>query len=223
MSALVFSLASPVTFASAKHDKSTRSVGHVVQATSALVDQTALVVGTTLYNGDTVTTNPDGSMRAAVRSSQIALPASSSATLEECTDELHVLVNTGTVNFVASSSDRVELIIAQGIVRPLDGQSATGQISIISPREAIVSASQGSLTIDDDGNRRTIASGQTYKITMGGDPRDYAPTSGCEAAYDNAKMVHPVSRNLVFELIVVGGAAGAGYAIWQLNTESPSK
>ncbi len=125
--------------------KSARPVGHVVQATSALVDQAELNVGTTLYNGDTVDTKPDGSMHATVRSSQIALPNTSSATLEECTDELHILVNEGTVVFTASASDHVELIIAQGIVKPQDGQSASGQISIVSPREAIVTATHGSL------------------------------------------------------------------------------
>ncbi len=59
---------------------------------------------------------------------------------------------------------------------------------------------------------------------MGGDPRDYAPSSGCAAAdQNNTKMMHPHSRNLIFDLIIVGGAAGAGYAIWQLDTVSPSK
>jgi hypothetical protein len=221
--AMILSLASPATFAS-KKDKAARSVGHVVQATAATVDQTALVVGTTLYNGDTVTTNVDGSMRASIRSSQVSMPAVSSATLEECTDELHVLVNAGTVSFTAESADRMELIIAQGIVRPADGQSASGQISIVGPREAVVSALRGSLTLDDDGTRHTIPEGKAYRITMGGDPRDYAPASGCEAAeQNNSKMVHPRSRNLVFDLIVVGGAAGAGYALWQANTVSPSK
>jgi hypothetical protein len=36
-------------------------------------------------------------------------------------------------------------------------------------------------------------------------------------------MIHPTQRNLIFDLIVAGGAAGAGYALWQLNTVSPSK
>jgi hypothetical protein len=216
-------LAPSSSFASKDRDKAARQVGHVVQATSALVDTVNLAVGTTLYNGDTVTTKPDGSMRASVRSSQIAMPASSSATLEECTDELHVLVNQGTVDFTASASDRMELIIAQGIVKPLDGQSASGQISIVSPREAVVSATHGSLIVDDDGNRTTIPEGKTYRITMGGDPRDYAPASGCEGAEHDSKMIHPHSRNLLFDLIAGGGAAGIGYALWQINTESPSK
>ncbi len=216
-------LAPSASLASKDREKAARQVGHVIQATSAIVDTVNLTVGTTLYNGDTVTTAQDGSMRASVRSSQIAMPASSSATLEECTDELHVLVNQGTVNFTASASDKMELIIAQGIVRPADGQSASGQISIVSPREAIVSATHGSLIIDDDGNHQTIPDGKTYRITMGGDPRDYAPASGCEGAEHDSKMIHPHSRNLLFDLIVTGGAAGVGYALWQINTESPSK
>ena len=117
-----------------KQEKAARQVGHVIQATSAIVDTVNLTVGTTLYNGEHASPPPSGSMRASVRSSQIAMPASSSATLEECTDELHVLVNQGTVNFTASASDKMELIIAQGIVRPADGQSASGQISIVPAR-----------------------------------------------------------------------------------------
>jgi hypothetical protein len=222
--ALAFAQAQPAAFAASKDkDKPARPVGHVVQAASALVDRTTLNVGTTLYNGDTIYTDIEGSMHASVRSSLVAMPASSSVTLEECTDELHVLVNQGTVVFTASPADHMELIIAQGIVRPADGQSASGQISIVSPREAIVSATHGSLVVDDDGNQQTIPEGKTYKITMGGDPRDYAPASGCAGGDQNSKMVHPRSRNLLFDLIIAGAAAGAGYGIWQLDTVSPSK
>jgi hypothetical protein len=206
-----------------KRDDKARPVGHVIQTVDSEVDQTKLVVGTTLYNGDTITTAPDGNMLASLRSSQLAMDPSSQAALELCTDELHVLVYYGTVNFTASAADHVEFIIAQGIVKPLDGQSASGRISIVSDREAVVSATHGGLIVDDDGKRTTINDGQTYRITLGGDPRDYAPASGCAAGYDNAKMIHPGQRNLLFDLIFVGGAAGAGYGLWQLNTVSPSK
>jgi hypothetical protein len=208
----------------AKRDKATKVVGHVTQTVAASIDQTELTVGTTLYNGDTIDTAETGSMHAGVHSSQLALDPSSSATLEECTDELHVLVNYGTVNFNAAAADKVEFIIAQGIVRPSDGGSASGRISLISSREAMVSATQGSLDIDDDGKHTTIPEGKTYKITLGGDPRDYAPAPGCGAGYaDNAKMIHPVSRNLTLELILLGIGAGGGYILWQHLTESPSK
>jgi hypothetical protein len=208
----------------AKHDKANKTVGHVTQTNAASIDQTELTVGTTLYNGDTVDTAESGSMHAGVHSSQLELDPSSSATLEECTDELHVLVNYGTVNFNAAAADKVEFIIAQGIVRPLDGGSASGRISLVSSREAVVSATQGSLDIDDDGKHTTIPEGKTYKITLGGDPRDYAPAPGCGAGYlDNAKMIHPVTRNLTFSLILLGLAGGGGYLLWQHSAESPSK
>ncbi|MGD0304748.1 MAG: hypothetical protein ABSC71_07960 [Candidatus Acidiferrales bacterium] len=204
-------------------DKAARPVGHVVQTVDAEVDQSKLTVGTTLYNGDTITTAADGSMLASLRSSQLAMDPSSQAALELCTDELHVLVYYGTVNFTAAAADHVEFIISQGIVKPLDGQTASGRISVVSEREAVVSATHGSLVVDDDGKRTTISEGQSYRITLGGDPRDYAPSTGCAGAEQNTKMIHPTQRNLIFDLIVAGGAAGAGYALWQLNTVSPSK
>jgi hypothetical protein len=208
----------------AKRDKTTRAVGHVTQTNAASIEQTELTVGTTLYNGDTIDTAESGSMHAGVHASQLALDPSSSATLEECTDELHVLVNYGTVNFNAAAADKVEFIIAQGIVRPSNGGSASGRIALISSREAVISATQGSLDIDDDGKHTTIPEGKTHKITLGGDPRDYAPAPGCGAGYmDNAKMLHPVTRNLTFELILLGVGAGGGYILWQHLTESPSK
>jgi hypothetical protein len=206
-----------------RDDKAARPVGHVVQATAAEVDQAKLTVGTTLYNGDTITTDTTGSMLASVRSSQLAMSSSSQDALEECTDQLHVLVYYGTTDFTASAADHVEFLIAQGIVKPLDGQSASGRISVVSEREAVVSAKQGSLVVDDDGKKTTIPEGQSYRITLGGDPHDYAPAPGCGGGEENTKMIHPGQRNLLFDLIIAGGAAGAGYALWQLNTVSPSK
>jgi hypothetical protein len=206
-----------------RDDKAARPVGHVVQAVAAEVDQAKLMVGTTLYNGDTITTDTSGSMLASVRSSQLAMSSSSQDALELCSDELHVLVYYGTTDFTAAAADHVEFIIAQGIVRPLDGQSASGRISVVSEREAVVSATHGSLVVDDDGKKTTINEGQSYRITLGGDPHDYAPAPGCGGAEQNTKMIHPHDRNLLFDLIIAGGAAGAGYALWQLNTVSPSK
>ena len=74
----------------------------MIQTLDAEVDQSKLTVGTTLYNGDTITTASDGSMLASLRSSQLAMDPSSQAALELCTDELHVLVYYGTVNFTAT-------------------------------------------------------------------------------------------------------------------------
>ena len=132
--ACAFGLAPSATFAANANnggnkdrhdDKAARPVGHVVQTVDSEVDQSKLTVGTTLYNGDTITTASDGNMLASLRSSQLAMDPSSQAALELCTDELHVLVYYGTVNFTAAAADHVEFIISQGIVKLLDGPTAS--------------------------------------------------------------------------------------------------
>jgi hypothetical protein len=137
---------------------------------------------------------------------------------------VHALVARGTVGFSSNGTDQVGLEIPEGIVSAANGQPAYGQVTLMGPREVVISAYRGTLVLDNDGEMHTIPAGKSYRVSMDLEPAATKPEQ--EAAGVGGKdhdIVAPRHRHLVFDLIVVGAvAAVAAVTYWEV-TQSPSK
>lgn len=202
-----------------------KPLGFVVQAREALLDNSNLAVGTTVYPGDMVQTDEGGTLRLKFGASQLYLLSSSAATLSEKGNIIRAKVGRGTVGFSASAGSDVEIEIPQGILRSANGQPAYGQVTITSPQEVIIAAYAGALVLDNDGELHTIPAGRTYRVTMDLEPAAQ-PASSIGRDQNPGKdsgVIPPKRRRLVFDLILVGGVAIGSYLIWREVTESPSR
>lgn len=200
-----------------------KPLGLVIQAQEAQIGTAIVAVGTTVYPGDTVQTETGGTLRMKVGGSQVYLLASSAATLSQKSDMVHALVARGTVGFSSDGTDQVGLEIPEGIVSAANGQPAYGQVTITGPREVVISAYRGTLVLDNDGELHTIPAGKSYRVTMDLEPAPTKPAQ--EAAGVGGKdndIVAPKHRHLVFDLIVLGGAAAISAVIFYEVSQSPS-
>jgi len=200
-----------------------KPLGLVIQAQEAQIGTAIVAVGTTVYPGDTVQTETGGTLRMKVGGSQVYLLASSAATLSQKSDMVHALVARGTVGFSSDGTDQVGLEIPEGIVSAANGQPAYGQVTITGPREVVISAYRGTLVLDNDGELHTIPAGKSYRVTMDLEPAATKPAQ--EAAGVGGKdsdIVTPKRRHLVFDLIVLGGAAAISAVIFYEVSQSPS-
>jgi len=197
-----------------------KPLGLVTQATEAHLGSAAVAIGTTVYPGDTLATDEGGTVRLKVGGSQFYLLASSSATLSAGSAIVNASVARGTVGFSSNGTDQLSLEIPEGIVRAANGQPGYGQVTIIGPREVIVSAYRGTLILDNDGELHEIPAGKSYRVTMDLEPA--SEPQGPAGAGGNNKVVAPRRRHLLFDLIILGAAGGASYALWYHLSESPS-
>jgi len=197
-----------------------KPLGLVTQATEAHLGSATVAIGTTVYPGDTLATDEGGTARVKVGSSQFYLLSSSSATLSENSAIVNAAVARGTVGFSSNGTDQLALQIPEGIVRAANGQPGYGQVTIIGPREVIVSAYRGTLVLDNDGDVHEIPAGKSYRVTMDLDAA--AEPQAPAGAGANNKVVAPRHRHLLFDLIVLGAVGGASYALWYHLSESPS-
>jgi len=197
-----------------------KPLGLVTQATQARLGSATVAIGTTVYPGDTLDTDEGGTVRLKVGGSQFYLLSSSSATLSENSALVNASVARGTVGFSSNGTDQLALQIPEGIVRAANGQPGYGQVTIIGPREVIVSAYRGTLVLDNDGDVHEIPAGKSYRVTMDLDPA--AEPQAPAGAGANNKVVAPRHRHLLFDLIVLGAVGGASYALWYHLSESPS-
>ncbi len=198
-----------------------KPLGLVTQALQAHLGDAIVAIGTTVYPGDTIATEVGGTARLKIGGGQIYLLSSSAATLSQSSNAVHAVVARGTVGFSSNGTDQLALEIPEGILRAADGIPSYGQVTIINPLEVVISAYRGTLVLDNDGELHTIPEGKSYRVTM-----DYEPAATAEpqgpAGAPTGKVAYPKHRHLVFDLIVAGAAAGAGFALWYHLTESPS-
>jgi hypothetical protein len=200
-----------------------KPLGLVVQAREALLDNSTLAVGTTVYPGDTVQTDEGGTLRLKFGTNQLYLLSSSAATFSQNENTIRATVGRGTVGFSSAASSELELAIPQGILRAGRGQSASGQVTITNPQEVVISAYQGALVLDNEGEFHTIPAGKTYRVTMDLEPAAQPePARRDQDTNKDAGVIPTKRRKLYFELVLIGAAAIGTYFIWREVTESPS-
>ena len=201
-----------------------KPLGLVVQAREAMLDNSTLAVGTTVFPGDTVQTDEGGTLRLKFGTNQLYLLSSSAATFSQNENTIRATVARGTVGFSSNASSELELAIPQGILRAARGQAASGQVTITNPQEVVISSYQGALVLDNEGEFHTIPAGKTYRVTMDLEPaaEPAAPARRDQDPNKDAGVIPTKRRKLYFELILVGAAAIGSYFIWREVTVSPS-
>jgi hypothetical protein len=202
-----------------------KPLGLVTQATLAQLGDAKAAIGTTVYPGDTLATDQGGMLRLKVGTSQIYLLAASSATLNQNSSAISATVKAGTVGIATTSSDPVSLEIPEGILRPAAGSAAYGQVTIIAPNEVVISAYSGDLVLDNDGELHTIPAGKSVRVTMDliRDSAEPQEAAGAQTGNGHHQGMRAARHNhLVFDTIVLGGAAIGGYFLYQHFTISPS-
>ena len=200
-----------------------KPLGLVVQAREALLDNSNLAVGTTVYPGDTVQTDEGGTLRLKFGASQLYLLSSSAASFAQNESVVRATVGRGTVGFSSNGSNDVELVIPQGILRAANGQ-AYGQVTITSPEEVVISAYRGTLILDNDGELHTIPAGKTYRVSIDLEPaaQPASPNGRSQDPGRDSGAVPTKRRRLKFALIFLGALAVSSYLIFDEVSESPS-
>lgn len=189
-----------------------KPLGIVVQSQAAKLGNTVAAMGTTIYPGDSLSTEAGGMMRLRFGTGQLYLFSASSATVAQESNAVQATILCGTAAFSTSEGDPLDLVLPEGILRAANGQPAYGQVTIVGPNEAIIAAMRGSLVLDNDGELHTIDAGSSYRVTM-------VPESDDAQSPTRARK----RRRLIFALILFGSAAIASALIYNHFSESPSK
>jgi hypothetical protein len=194
-------------------------VGVVASSNKALLSGVNAAQGVDIYAGDELVTQPGGSLRLAAGSNQMALLASTKATILRDASAVCAKVQTGTVQF-STTPGQLEVDTPLGIVQGIGDGRAFGQVSVLSQKEIIVRAVGGTLTLNTDGEIRTVAEGTSYRfVEMSGEPAEPQGPQG----YPNApKTPRRHKKRKIAAFVIVGGTALAAYFIYRKTAESPT-
>lgn len=136
--------------------------------------------------------------------------------LDGTPDAVRAIAVSGSTSFSAPSSAVFVVDTAAGTLREASGQAYTGVVTIVGPKELIVSAVQGDLVLNGGGSLHTIPAGKSARISF-----DQPADTSCR----KQGHVRNTTDRRKIGFYIIGAAAGAGgaYAIWHKSTESPTK
>lgn len=192
--------------------------GVVSSAVQAHVDGADAALGANVYAGDALNTYAGGTLRMRVGSGQLFMLASSEASVTQDHGRIDMLMKSGTAGLSGTIDDPLEIDTPVGTVRPANDKHAFGQVTITGARQIIVTAYDGTLSLTHNGEERMIEAGKSYRVTLASEPA--AP-----AAYPQRGQGAGVGGNhhqLIFDAVIIGGAAAIGYVAWRVLCESPS-
>jgi len=181
-------------------------LGVVVAAENANVGAGVTASGATIYDGDRLQTPANSTLRVRFGSEQLVLRQNTTADVHAFPNGFSANLDNGTV-VVSSAEGRTFQLIADGAtIRPANSEAASGQISMISPTELILTGTRGALQVTMGDEVKTLEAGSSYRMEV--ETEDPGP-------YPNPQAPHPTARSHFLWIAIPAIAAVTGIVIWR--------
>jgi hypothetical protein len=134
-------------------------------AQGAQISQVAAVNGTSLYPGDTLSTDATGSLRVRFGTSQLMLGPATAVKIGQAEHAIAANVQRGIIRFAAAGA-AIEFQALDHVVVRAQGDAASGEFAVVSSTEFQVACTRGGLIVEIDGVQRIVAAGASFDVTL---------------------------------------------------------
>ena len=196
-------------------------LGTIVEAERAHVGAAVASAGSTVFDGDRLSTEDGGFLRIAGPALAMQLDAHSLVFLRNPPNAEHLLtveLSSGTVVLAAAATGNLAIRANDALIRPAASQATVAHIRVVTRRELRIYAQRGTLEFSYHGQSRTMAEGGSYRILL--DPSESEVASDSEADPNNKKS--GIGRP-TFLLVAIGIAAAIAIPVLLHNLESPDR
>jgi hypothetical protein len=138
-------------------------LGVVLTSDRAIVSQVPAQPGTSLFDGDALSTDSKGSLRVRLGNSQLLLGANTAVHLHASPGQVHAVLQQGVLRFSVVGQPLTLQALA-AIIRP--EESSSGEVLIVGPQEFQIGSSKGNLDVDIDGDSRVVSEATAYDVTL---------------------------------------------------------
>jgi hypothetical protein len=201
------------------------ALGVVTQASRANLAGANVSPGSSVYDGDSLTTASDGLLRVRAGAAQFYLAGQSGVKLHSVSGGALAELTGGTLVFSSAKAAAMDIEIAQAHVRPTSDQPTVAQISFAGPKLIDIRAQRGSLEFTYEGETQLIPEGAAYRFVL--DPSEEETLSTATPAFpDQQGPRKGRRRKRSFIFFLIGGAAAFGIIegiVTYKALESPSK
>lgn len=138
------------------------TLGNVTSSKMALVRNTPLNPGSTLFDGDLISVGAHGVARLALAGGgEAEVPGNSQVQLTKSGEQTQIVVERGQASLEVPGGTKLEARVADAVVRSADGQDASAIIQESNGNHAVVAALKGTLLL------KTENDGKTYLVREG--------------------------------------------------------
>jgi hypothetical protein len=193
-------------------------LGIIVVAEGASLSGGSASEGTSVYNGDRLSTEAGGALQLRSGGVALALSGASSVVVRNnaggAGKEFEVELASGTITLSAAAEAAAEIqALGARIRRGADGRVIV-QVRILGPKELMVSARRGSVLVCYGGENEMISEGRSYRVILD-------PPEGGTTADQNAKKPGKESKAFLLIAIIVATAITVPFVHAQF--ESPDR
>jgi len=206
--ALVFSLANP------RGNSRAEPLGIIMQADRASLGSESTAQGTTIYDGDRLSTGAGGSLRLRIGEAMVDLMEESRVIVrsegDNAAKEFAAELVAGTA-LLSTTAETHGKIVANGArVRPLAVPRGVVQVRIVGALELLVFARRGPAEVSYHGESETIEEGKSIRVLLN---PEQDGSSGALGTKKSGK------RGKAFLLIAVGAGTATGIVLMRRGSE----
>jgi ferric-dicitrate binding protein FerR (iron transport regulator) len=143
-----------------------KPLGILTMAYGAHLNASAAFAGVSVFDGESVSTEPEGKLSMRIGGSVITLAEQSAATLQRSGDGAHVDLDAGAVYLWSAESNPLEVHVEGALVRPHGVRQVQVQILMFAPKILQITTRHGSVDFSYGKEFRVLPEGQTYKIYL---------------------------------------------------------
>lgn len=159
-----------------------KPLGVVLETQNATLRATDGLPGTTVFAGDTVSTDHRGRMRVRMGEAQIEVMPESVVIFEELNSVAGATLVHGTLSFSSPETGTVAVRVTGIVIRPQPKRFTHGQVTVVGPSELLVTSFRGPLELTLENESLVVPEGTTYHVVHG-DRRGPGPVgAGAESA-----------------------------------------
>jgi len=146
--------------------KTASSLGTIVTSEHALIGDSSAEVGTTVFSGDRLSTEREGSVQIRAGAARLLLQSGTMATLSDTGGAPSAKLFLGTATFSTGNSKAFTLFASRAAIRAQSDGPTIGQVTYLNEKELLVVSKRGPLTITVDGETEVIADGAAYRVLL---------------------------------------------------------
>ena len=188
-------------------------LGFVLQAEHANLGAGVTSGGATIYEGDRLETQDNGTLRARLGGSQMYLRPSTLAEVHSLSNGFSASLLSGTVIASSPAGQTFELLANGATIRPVGTQPTVAKVTWVNAKELLLTSNLGTIQVSLEGDVKTIEAGNSYRMEI--QPEDPGP----QGSGSQPQPTHGGRNRAIFFWITAAGVA-TGIGLWRAM-ESP--
>jgi hypothetical protein len=172
------------------------ALGVVTEASGAHYNAARVSTGATVYDGDRLSTESEGSLYFRGTRALLYLPGQSGVTLHGLPDGTQALLRTGSLVFSTSKAAAMEVTADEAFIRPAADGPTVAQVTVVGPKELQITARRGALRFSYRDESESIAEGTSCRVLL----------DSSEAAtplFPQRRPVKAAHENRKFRIVVI--------------------